>query len=198
MVINYPIWFSYYFNFYSYPILSPTLALTKVEQDILPELPSEDFHEQSKILAFDMDQGKLNLKEYKNTKTRAVFLIPKVWIKFVTYTKMIKLVGKKERNKNLLEGPCTILLSSTIWDGKSIRNLWISIKNLLHRSMPPPTTELHTRKLAGSFTLWKEIFCAPERNKEVLKSLSLPPWKFTEFPMSQSSNESIRIDASRA
>lgn len=29
-----------------YPILSPTLALTKVEQDILPELPSEDVHEQ--------------------------------------------------------------------------------------------------------------------------------------------------------
>lgn len=44
--------FLLFLYFYSYPILSPTLALTKVEQDILPELPSEDFHEQSKNLGF--------------------------------------------------------------------------------------------------------------------------------------------------
>ena len=37
---------------YSYPILSPTLALTKVEQDILLELASEDCHKQSKNLGF--------------------------------------------------------------------------------------------------------------------------------------------------
>ena len=44
--------FLLFLYFYSYPILSPTLALTKVEQDILLELASEDCHEQSKNLGF--------------------------------------------------------------------------------------------------------------------------------------------------
>lgn len=44
--------FLLFLYFYSYPILSPTLALMKIEQDILPELPSEDVHEQSKNLGF--------------------------------------------------------------------------------------------------------------------------------------------------
>lgn len=44
--------FLLFLYFYSYPILSPTLALTEVEQDILLELASEDCHEQSKNLGF--------------------------------------------------------------------------------------------------------------------------------------------------
>lgn len=44
--------FLLFLYFYSYPILSPTLALTKVEQDILPELASEGCHKQSKNLGF--------------------------------------------------------------------------------------------------------------------------------------------------
>ena len=42
--------------------------------------------------------GKAKFERIQEYKTRTVFLIPKVWIKFATYKKMRK-AGRKKRNK---------------------------------------------------------------------------------------------------
>ena len=54
-----------------------------------------------KILAVDMDQGKIKFERIQEYKTRTVFLIPKVWIKFVTYTKMIKTGREKKKETKI-------------------------------------------------------------------------------------------------